>query len=148
MIYEIKKLDMKRQKNKRTSLFLLGLFISSGILLGSCYSEEKSPDQRFQSVLDKGIEKFKVSGVSAAVVFSKDSSWVGVSGISHDTVSMKPDMLFSIGSVTKNFVAALTLKLVEEGKLSLEDKLSTIYRFWHHHLSTSESYKWYLYVLE
>jgi D-alanyl-D-alanine carboxypeptidase len=37
---------------------------------------------------------------------------------------MKPDMLFSIGSITKNFVAAITLKLAENGILSLEDSLS------------------------
>jgi D-alanyl-D-alanine carboxypeptidase len=33
-------------------------------------------------------------------------------------------MLFAIGSVTKNFVAALTLSLVEEGELSLDDPVS------------------------
>ena len=32
-------------------------------------------------------------------------------------------MLFGIGSITKNFVASLALKLVENGTLSLEDKL-------------------------
>ncbi|MBN2357373.1 beta-lactamase family protein [candidate division KSB1 bacterium] len=41
-----------------------------------------------------------------------------------DTDTIKPDMLFAIGSITKIFVAILTLKLVEEGKLSLEDPLS------------------------
>jgi D-alanyl-D-alanine carboxypeptidase len=33
-------------------------------------------------------------------------------------------MVFAIGSITKNIVAALTLKLVEENKLSLEDPIS------------------------
>lgn len=33
-------------------------------------------------------------------------------------------MVFGIGSITKNIVATLTLKLVEEGKLSLDDPLS------------------------
>jgi D-alanyl-D-alanine carboxypeptidase len=37
---------------------------------------------------------------------------------------MSPDMLFAIGSITKNFVAALTLKLAEEEVLSLDDPLS------------------------
>jgi D-alanyl-D-alanine carboxypeptidase len=36
---------------------------------------------------------------------------------------MKPDMLFAIGSITKNVVAALTFKLAEEGILSLDDSL-------------------------
>jgi D-alanyl-D-alanine carboxypeptidase len=101
------------------------LFITSILLFVACLDiENKSLDQRLQEVLDKGIKKYNIRGVSAAIVFNTDSVWVGTSGISHDTVSMKPDMLFSIGSITKNFVAALTLKLVEEGTLSLEDKLS------------------------
>jgi D-alanyl-D-alanine carboxypeptidase len=116
---------MKRLKEKMTILWKLLLIIYSGLILVSCLiSEDKSLDQRLQIVLDKGIKKFNIRGVSAAIVFNYDSVWIGTSGISHDTVSMNPDMLFSIGSITKNFVAALTLKLVEEGTLSLEDKLS------------------------
>jgi D-alanyl-D-alanine carboxypeptidase len=37
---------------------------------------------------------------------------------------MRPDMLFQIGSIEKNFTAALMLKLVEEGRLSLDDPIS------------------------
>lgn len=47
-----------------------------------------------------------------------------VSGISHDTVSISPDMLFAEGSITKTFVAARALQLVEEGAPSLEEQLS------------------------
>jgi len=105
-----------------TIIFLLIIY---GLLFASCLKiENTSLDQKLQRVLDNGIKKYNARGVSAAIVFDTDSLWVGTSGISHDTVSMKPDMLFSIGSVTKNFVAALTLKMVENGTLSLEDTLS------------------------
>ena len=77
-----------------------------------------------QIVLDKGIEKNEVNGVSAAVIFPDGRIWTGVSGISHGSVPVKPDMLFAIGSVTKNFIAALTLTLVEDNVLSLNDPLS------------------------
>jgi len=101
-------------------IILLFLLIVSG-----CSNHSNVPlQQRLQMVLDKGVKKYHLRGVSAAIVFHADSIWAGTSGISHDTVAMKPDMLFSIGSVTKNFVATLTLKLVEEGTLSLEDKVS------------------------
>lgn len=101
------------------------LIIISSLLILSCSDiGDKSQDQRLQKILDKGIKKYDIRGVSAAIVFNDDSSWIGTSGISHDTVSMKPEMLFSIGSITKNFVAALTLILAEEGTLSLDDKLS------------------------
>lgn len=83
-----------------------------------------SIEDRMQKVLNKGISKYNVRGASAAIIFPDEQIWTGVSGISHDTVAMKPDMLFAIGSITKNVVAALTLKLVEENVVSLEDPLS------------------------
>jgi D-alanyl-D-alanine carboxypeptidase len=81
-------------------------------------------EKQMQETLDKGIKKYDVHGVSATVIFPDDHIWTGTSGVSHDTVTMKPDMLFAVGSVTKNIVAALTLKLVEENRLSLEDPIS------------------------
>ena len=89
----------------------------------SCKSEIPVEDQ-MQNVLDNGIAKYDVNGVSATVIFTDGKIWNGVSGISHDTVFIKPDMLFAIGSITKNFIAALTLTLVEENVLSLNDPLS------------------------
>ncbi|MCK5074743.1 MAG: beta-lactamase family protein, partial [Calditrichia bacterium] len=62
--------------------------------------------------------------VSATVIFPDDKIWTGVSGISYDTVPIEPGMVFGIGSITKNMVAALTLKLAEENILSLDDPLS------------------------
>jgi len=101
------------------------LLLTFAFIFSACSdSSEETLEQKLQKVLNKGVKKFNVRGVSAAIVFDTDSLWVGTSGISHDTVSMKPDMLFGIGSITKNFVAALALKLVENGTLSLEDKLS------------------------
>jgi D-alanyl-D-alanine carboxypeptidase len=94
-------------------------------LLAFCFCVPKRPiKEEMQTILDKTIIKYGVNGVSAAVIFPDKSIWTGVSGISHDTVAIKPDMLFAIGSITKNFVAILTLKLVEEGALSLDDSLS------------------------
>ena len=108
--------------NKICSIFLLVLLIISSL---SCSDNEKiSLEQKLQNVLEEGIQKYDINGVSAAVIFPDGKLWTGTSGISHDTVTIKPDMLFAIGSITKNFVATLTLKLAEEGKLSLDDPLS------------------------
>ena len=104
------------------SIFLLVLLITSS---WSCSDNEKIPlEQKLQNVLDEGIKEYDINGVSAAIIFPDGKLWTGTSGISHDTVTIKPDMLFAIGSITKNFVATLTLKLAEEGKLSLDDPLS------------------------
>ena len=93
------------------------------IFLSSC-TKEKPVEEKLQNVLDKGIAKYDIHGVSASVIFPDGEIWNGVSGISHNEVPMDPNMLFAIGSVTKNFIATLTLKLVEDEVLSLEDPLS------------------------
>lgn len=105
-------------KNKAT------LFIAIiGIILCSC-KPQMSIEEQMQDVLDKSIAKYDVHGVSAAVIYADGRKWNGVSGISHAAVPIEPGMLFAIGSITKNFVAALVLDLVEEGVLSLEDPLN------------------------
>ena len=107
------------------SFFTFAIFSLVVTFCTSCNSDkELSLEEKLQNVLDSGIDEFNAKGVSAAIIFSEDKKWIGTSGISYDTVSVKPDMLFAIGSVTKNIVAALALSLVEEGKLSLDDPLS------------------------
>jgi len=115
----------KSSSNRKQYSLSIPIVFMLVFLLFSCsnFSPETSAD-KLQKILDKGVEKYKVRGVSAAVIFNNDSVWVGASGISHDTVAMQTHMLFSIGSITKNFVAALTLKLAENKVLSLDDKLS------------------------
>lgn len=93
------------------------------IMLSSC-SNGIPVENQLQEVLDKGIAKYDIQGVSASVIFPDGAIWNGVSGISYDSVPIEPYMLFAIGSITKNFIATLTLKLVEEGILSLEDPIS------------------------
>lgn len=118
---EIKK--YKSMKLNKICFFFISFLVIISFL--SCSDNKKVPlEQKLQNVLDTGIEKYDVEGVSAAVIFPDGKLWTGTSGISHDTVSIKPDMLFAIGSITKNIVATLTLKLAEDGKLTLDDPLS------------------------
>ncbi len=80
--------------------------------------------EKLQQVLDTELERHNGIGVSAAVIIPGRKPWLGASGVSHGTTSITTDMIFSIGSNTKSFMAALILQLAEEGKLSLEDPLS------------------------
>ncbi len=81
-----------------------------------------------QQVLDDGLEASNGAGVSVAVIAEGYDPWVGVAGYSavepSGFVPMRPDMLFQIGSIEKNFTAALMLQLVEEGRLGLDDPIS------------------------
>jgi D-alanyl-D-alanine carboxypeptidase len=79
-----------------------------------------------QSAIDQVLDEYPEYelGISAAVILPGYATWAGVSGVSHPGVPITTDMLFIAGSILKNFEAALVLKLVEEGKLSLDDPVS------------------------
>ncbi|UCC80571.1 MAG: beta-lactamase family protein [Candidatus Zixiibacteriota bacterium] len=80
---------------------------------------------RLQSILNDYRESTNIKGISAAVILPENRIWLGATGMSSKTDSITTDMLFGIGSVTKSYIAALTLKYVEEGKISLDDKIGS-----------------------
>ena len=79
--------------------------------------------EKLQQALDNGLESFNGKGISAAVIMPDGETWIGVSGVSHDTTPITPDMTFAAGSIGKIFTGVTILQLVEEGKISLEDSL-------------------------
>jgi len=98
------------------------------ILFLAC--NEKNPadpkialSEKFQNALDDARKTYNLIGLSAAVIIPDGEDWAGCSGNSHEDVPLSPDMLFHAGSSGKNYTAALTLALVEENKLKLEDSL-------------------------
>lgn len=80
---------------------------------------------RFQSVIDAARTSVVVPGISAAVI-TPDDVWTGTTGYAalDPKVALGPDTPFSIGSVTKTFVATVVLQLRDAGKLALSDHLS------------------------
>ena len=114
------KLDVKDFFMNINLLFAGFLFI---LILINC-EDNRPVEEQMQYVLNRGIKEYGIHGVSATVIFPDKHIWTAVNGFSHDTVTIKPDMVFAIGSITKNIMAALTLKLAEENYLSLEDPIS------------------------
>jgi D-alanyl-D-alanine carboxypeptidase len=104
----------------KTIILVLVIFIA---ILNSCKSNVPLEAQMTE-LLTEELKDYDIHGVSAAVVFPSGKLWRGVSGISHDTVKIKTNMFFGIGSITKNVVAALTLKLCEEKLIALNDPIS------------------------
>jgi len=115
----------------------LALLFASVLLLGSSMLAAGSPvvaqgaiesqlARRLQGVIDQARPARGVPGISAAVATSGDI-WTGVTGKARfdPNQPVRIDTPFSIGSVTKTFVATVIMELRQEGKLSLSDRLST-----------------------
>ena len=79
-----------------------------------------------QTALDGIRSGGKYPGVSAALVFPDGSIWAGASGsaVLSPATPLTTDTLFSIGSISKTFVAALTGRLAMVGTIGLDDPLA------------------------
>jgi D-alanyl-D-alanine carboxypeptidase len=79
-----------------------------------------------QSILDEERERFQASAASAAIVVPGEGVWTGASGTAdiETEAPVTPETAFAVGSVTKTFVAALVLDLVEDDVLLLDDSLA------------------------
>lgn len=99
------------------------VFLVALCLTVSCTRDDRPVDDRMKEALVDRLRQYDVKGASAAVIYPDGAAHVIAAGLSHDTVSVEPGMLFATGSITKNMVAALVLQLAEEGRLCLEDSL-------------------------
>jgi D-alanyl-D-alanine carboxypeptidase len=87
-------------------------------------------DDAEAAALNTALDALRVAGkwpgVSAAVVYPDGSVWAGQSGtaVLSSKTPVAADTLFSIGSISKTFVAALAGRLASRGTISLDDPLS------------------------
>ncbi|HEU4673867.1 MAG TPA: serine hydrolase [Candidatus Limnocylindrales bacterium] len=80
------------------------------------------PTARLQAAIDRFVRRTGTPGVSVTLRWADGRSWTGVSGLADVATALPvtPQTAFPIASVSKTFTAALVLRLVEEGRLSLE----------------------------
>ena len=85
----------------------------------------KTTRELLQDVIDEkvGNDADKLVGVSVSIRVGTEERWKLVGGISKLGEPITADMRFGVGSITKTVVAATTMKLVDEGILSLEDTI-------------------------
>jgi D-alanyl-D-alanine carboxypeptidase len=87
-------------------------------------------DDAKTGALDKALEALRqargIPGMSAAIMFADGTVWTGVAGLAvrSSKTAVTADTLFSVGSITKTFVAALVCRLAAAGKINLDDPLS------------------------
>jgi D-alanyl-D-alanine carboxypeptidase len=108
---------------------------SPGVLTACRANDVVEPDRlqpidgaaarRLQATLDRVRREQQLPGAAAAVVVGR-CVWAGESGLA-DVRTREPvraETLFQTASVTKMFVAALVVRLAEDGVLGLDDRLS------------------------
>lgn len=105
-------------------LFIITLFsILTHISFG------QSQEREIDALLTRA---FPSAGPGAAVLVAKANKVVyrkafGKANLELN-VALKPDHIFRIGSITKQFTACAILKLAEQGKLSLQDRITKFIR--------------------
>jgi D-alanyl-D-alanine carboxypeptidase len=82
--------------------------------------------QKLQAALDEDVNLRRVPGLQVFVRTSDGKTWSGTSGTTDLARKnlMQRDDVIRIGSTTKTFTAVLILKLVEQGRLSLDDSIA------------------------
>jgi D-alanyl-D-alanine carboxypeptidase len=81
------------------------------------------PAGALQARLNALRVQYHVPGVSATIIWPDGRTWTGVNGWADVKrhVPVFPTTAFSVGSVSKTFLAALILQLVDEGRIALDD---------------------------
>jgi D-alanyl-D-alanine carboxypeptidase len=79
----------------------------------------------YQKILDD-MTNSGVVGVTMSVYIKNYGMWLGTSGKAdlHNNIDLKVCNITRVGSIVKTFTAAVVLKLYEEGKTGLDDKIS------------------------
>ncbi|MBI2731693.1 MAG: beta-lactamase family protein [Sphingobacteriales bacterium] len=103
------------------------LFISFFLLVGISYGQIKQ-DKQLAKVLDNILsDQFKQTDPGCAVLVAKQGQIIyeksfGTADLELN-VQVKPEMIFRLGSMTKQFTSVAILQLMEQGKLSLQDSI-------------------------
>ncbi len=116
---------MSYGKNKKSVILALAvLFLFSSLAIGHA---AEPPDLAGQ--IDAMVAKiFQTGGPGAAALVIKDGKVLyrkayGQADIELN-VPIDPDMVFRLGSITKQFTAVCILMLMEQGKLTLQDEIT------------------------
>ncbi len=90
------------------------------------------PNAILDGILDSVFRANPVKGITAAVILPDGRVWKGARGIASQVPndSLSSSDLMGMGSISKSFTAAAIFKLVEAGKLSLDDTLGSYLPPW------------------
>jgi len=129
---------------KNNPSFLLSMrvgLLACGLLLATCAKDIISPTEAactmdysinaahpravaIQSLMDEYVKK-GVPGISV-LVSDANGTWAASSGMAdiENAIKLQPCHINKLGSITKMMLGVVTWQLIEEGKLSLDDKIT------------------------
>jgi D-alanyl-D-alanine carboxypeptidase len=95
-------------------------------------SADAATSRKLQELLELQRESDSATGMAAAIVIGGRLFWSGGSGLANreTRAPVTGETPFPIFSITKMFVAALAVKLAQEGRLALDDPLSRTLPDW------------------
>jgi CubicO group peptidase (beta-lactamase class C family) len=111
-------------------LLLASVLLACTTPRAAAFAQDQGALTRYvDSVANAAVSEHRTPGVSIAIV--KNGRTVlakgyGVADLEND-VPATPETVYRIGSVTKQFTAAAIMRLVEQGKLSLDDTLQKFF---------------------
>jgi len=114
------------------TILLVALVLSLSVLAcvscgsSSTSSVSSSTQASLQKTLNEQMAKYKVPGAIVGMWFPAQGNWIVGSGKANTSTGAAPvpNDKVRIGSITKTFTATAVLQLVDQKKLSLDDKLS------------------------
>lgn len=109
---------------------VLAAFLATAIPSGAARAQDQRTLLRYvDSVATAAVSEHRTPGVSIAIV--KNGRTILAKGYGHadleNDVPATPETVYRIGSVTKQFTASAIMRLVEQGKLSLDDSLQRFF---------------------
>lgn len=117
---------------RRRGVARLAVLVAAALPLLSCSAAEAPPGAHAAARVDSLVAAFqresRAPGVSVAVVRAGRDTLVlrgyGVARL-ESGAAVTPGTVFRIGSMTKQFTAALVLQLADEGRLTVDDSIGT-----------------------
>ena len=119
----------------RPTIVKTALLCFVALLLTSSNGVEKTNKslqyKSLDEVVNQLMEKYKVPGVSIAMLNGQgiETSTYGVLQAGKDA-KIDPETMFSVGSLSKTATAVVALRLVHQGKLSLDEDINNYLKRW------------------
>src|ERR1044072_1921925 len=105
---------------------LLIVFLASTSFAQQITKEDRAAAVKIDRIVSEQMSANKIPGVSLAVLRKGKIGLLksyGLANVEHQ-VPVKPETIFQSGSIGKQFTAAAIMILVQDGKISLDDKIS------------------------